>query len=359
MGCTSSTEATDKHDIEKSEKAKMDAAAQRRRLSVSPEHVGDITQGVELKGNEKKNAVDSHQEHGKAHDFQYTTVTKKGYVPYNLNKVNQDRDVVAVGLANDENISLFGCMDGHGEFGHEVSEYCKLHLPRHLSTMGAAAIRKDPHGCIKKGTAALCARLAESEISCAFSGTTAVYSLIIDKKIYVANIGDSRCVVAKRSSDGFQAVPLSEDQKPDNPNEKKRILAAGGRVETLPGPPGEDNGPYRVWLKDVDVPGLAMARSIGDEVSHTVGVIDVPEITEHEIADDDLFAIWASDGVWEFLENEDVLKLVYDQLKAGGPSADNLDTCANLVVKASHEQWTKNEDVVDDITCVIVKFHDL
>ena len=31
-------------------------------------------------------------------------------------------------------------------------------------------------------------------------------------------------------------------------------------------------GPDRVWLKDEDVPGLAMSRSIGDLVAGSVGV---------------------------------------------------------------------------------------
>lgn len=30
-------------------------------------------------------------------------------------------------------------------------------------------------------------------------------------------------------------------------------------------------GPPRVWLPDVDLPGLAMSRSIGDRIAHTVG----------------------------------------------------------------------------------------
>jgi hypothetical protein len=36
----------------------------------------------------------------------------------------------------------------------------------------------------------------------------------------------------------------------------------------------------RVWLADIDVPGLAMSRSIGDDVSHKVGVVNIPEIIE-------------------------------------------------------------------------------
>jgi serine/threonine protein phosphatase PrpC len=43
------------------------------------------------------------------------------------------------------------------------------------------------------------------------------------KKIYVANAGDSRCVLGRAG----KAVPLSFDHKPDNDEEKRRIEAAG------------------------------------------------------------------------------------------------------------------------------------
>ena len=35
-------------------------------------------------------------------------------------------------------------------------------------------------------------------------------------------------------------------------------------------------GPARVWLKDLDVPGLAMSRSLGDYVAQSVGVSPEP-----------------------------------------------------------------------------------
>ena len=39
---------------------------------------------------------------------------------------------------------------------------------------------------------------------------------------------------------------------------------------------GDPIGPYRVWLKNENVPGLAMSRSVGDRVAHSVGVISEP-----------------------------------------------------------------------------------
>ena len=43
----------------------------------------------------------------------------------------------------------------------------------------------------------------------------------------------------------------------------------------------DDNcvGPHRVWLADEMTPGLAMSRSIGDAVAHSVGVTAVPEVS--------------------------------------------------------------------------------
>lgn len=37
-------------------------------------------------------------------------------------------------------------------------------------------------------------------------------------------------------------------------------------------------GPYRVWQRDVDMPGLAMSRSIGDIMAKQLGVIAEPDI---------------------------------------------------------------------------------
>jgi serine/threonine protein phosphatase PrpC len=54
------------------------------------------------------------------------------------------------------------------------------------------------------------------------------------------------------------------------------------------------------------MPGLAMSRSLGDGLAHSCGVISDPEIIEFEVHPDDKFIVVASDGVWEFLSNEQV-----------------------------------------------------
>ncbi len=270
-------------------------------------------------------------------------------VPYNRNKVNQDRLIVAPNLGDDPGVALFGVMDGHGEFGHLVADFVKTNLPKHL--VAQKDLRQDPKKYIAVAVKKMCNALQETGINISFSGTTAVFALKIDDMLYSANIGDSRCVLARLTSgDNVEAVALSNDHKPDCPSEKARILQAGGRVCPLPGPENEDRGPDRVWLEKVDVPGLAMSRSIGDEVSQQVGVISVPEIIEHKITKKDLFAVWASDGVWEFVSNEDACATIVRHI-------DSLPDAARALVSLSHTQWRNHEEVVDDITCVIVQFN--
>lgn len=57
----------------------------------------------------------------------------------------------------------------------------------------------------------------------------------------------------------------------------------------------------RVYSKKGEWPGLAMSRSIGDEVAKKLGVIAEPEISQVKLTHKDKFILIASDGVWEFL----------------------------------------------------------
>lgn len=52
-------------------------------------------------------------------------------------------------------------------------------------------------------------------------------------QISVANLGDSKCVLARLVNGQVCAVPLSHDHKPDRPDERQRILAIGGQVMCL------------------------------------------------------------------------------------------------------------------------------
>ena len=76
------------------------------------------------------------------------------------------------------------------------------------------------------------------------SGCTACVALLQKHCLYVANVGDSRCVVSR----GGQAVDMSLDHKPEDKIESDRIEKAGGKVTC----DGRVNG------------GLNLSRALGD-----------------------------------------------------------------------------------------------
>ena len=77
---------------------------------------------------------------------------------------------------------------------------------------------------------------------------------------------------------GCTARALSRDHKPDDPEEAKVINGKNGRIDSYRDQLGNQIGPMRVWLKNEDIPGLAMTRSFGDAIAARVGVNAVPEI---------------------------------------------------------------------------------
>jgi serine/threonine protein phosphatase PrpC len=126
-----------------------------------------------------------------------------------------------------------------------------------------------------------------------------------DYGIICANVGDSRCIFWN----GEKVIEFSKDQKPYNPNEKKRIEDAG----------------YYVF--DGRVSGnLAVSRAFGDflfkgkeEKPQTKqAVIVVPEIKRFKLSKKETckrFIVLASDGVWDVMNNEEVCNFINHRLK--------------------------------------------
>ena len=94
-----------------------------------------------------------------------------------------------------------------------------------------------------------------------------------------------------------------------------------------------------------------MTRSFGDRVAATVGTISEPEIKEFELKDEDKFILIASDGVWEFIDSQECIEIIKDYYV----NNDMKGCCEHLYLE-SKKRWLKEEEVVDDITMILIFF---
>ena len=170
----------------------------------------------------------------------------------------------------------------------------------------------------------------------------------------LANVGDSRLVKGSvAAGDSQQWVPTwaSVDHKPSDEQEKARIEAAGGRVNKVV---GREVTVYRVSIPEPDNPnewrpGLAVARSIGDLAYKRHGVSPKPTVTTVPLDARDRCLVSGSDGLYEFLSNDEIVVLCQQHVAAGAATA------ARALVLESAARWRQNSRKYrDDITALVL-----
>jgi protein phosphatase 2C family protein 2/3 len=240
---------------------------------------------------------------------------------------------------------------GHGQGGELVSQFALHEVQRRLEKH--PDFTKEIEKAFKETFISLDESLKDEVlIEPLYAGTTACVALLRENKLVLANSGDSRAVLArKQDGRGRTAIDLTIDQNPDLPAEQARIEDMGGYVS----PPPEPGLSARVWL-DIDCTqiGLAMARSIGDHAVKEIGVIAEPVVSFHEVAPEDDFIIFATDGVWEFISSEEAVNLVAENLDRGATKA-----CQALIEAAAAKWHDEEGDYRDDITALVVRLQHL
>ena len=277
-------------------------------------------------------------------------------------KVNQDNFFIFKNFVHGfENIYM-GVCDGHGYYGHEVSGYIKENLPMDLNhalkknninllTDDLSTISPIIKQCFINENKCL---LRNRQIDSDLSGTTCISVIYTPQKLIIANIGDSRCVLGKYKDGKWITENLSRDHKPTIPEEQERILKVGGRIHPMRDEDGDFIGPLRVYMKDKEMPGLAMTRSFGDYFGSTAGTISEPEVTEHILSEEDKFIVIASDGLYEFIQSEEVIEYVREFYER-----NDIVGCCEFLYKESCRKWLdEEEDTIDDITIILVFFED-
>ena len=224
-------------------------------------------------------------------------------------------------------IHYFAVFDGHG--GTKTSR----HLSRELieNVVQTPAFSEGKLGeAIEVGFAAADSHLAtQAKASTGLDdGACACTVWLRGESLLVANVGDSRAVL----SSGGKAVPLSNDHKPNRPDERRRIQSHGGFVQTLGVP--RVNGV------------LAVSRAFGDCTLKPY-ITAAPEIAEVELGTigEDEFVIVASDGLWDVFNNQEAVDFVTKAMK----KEKNWESAAKAITAKAQSKGSG-----DNTTVVIV-----
>ncbi|CAL6389412.1 unnamed protein product [Bathycoccus prasinos] len=213
---------------------------------------------------------------------------------------------------------------------------------------------------------------------CYASGTTAVTALFgKDNIVRFGNVGDSRIICAMSDSDvmtrnkNWKAVQLTRDQTCFRRDERDRMrkesskdlsFASIGMVlgecefhedfeetqDLQTGVAGERcDDPPRVFLGGHKFPGCAFTRSLGDSIAKELGVSAEPELTHHDLNDGKTKCIIiASDGVFEFVSNEEVVGICEEFYP-------DCDRASKEIVKLSYNKWAIEDERADDVTVIV------
>jgi serine/threonine protein phosphatase PrpC len=192
--------------------------------------------------------------------------------------------------------------DGHN--GAAAAEWMAKEMPARLDALADPCEHKALTACVEQADADFM-----EDTNVRVHGCTACLVLIRhgadgkQRKLTVANVGDSRCLVF--GMDG-KVKFTTEDHKPDTESEGARIRAAGGSVSF-----GRVDG------------DLAMSRSIGDHAYKNVPgvaplaqkVVPTPDVSDVELDPRDIVLV-CCDGLVEKLSNAQVAQYIVEHLAA-------------------------------------------
>lgn len=215
---------------------------------------------------------------------------------------------------------FYAVFDGHG--GKDVASYAAKFLYHNILTNSGFNI--NPMRALVAG----CLLTDQNLPSFANQqGATAILALIKNKQLYIANLGDSRAVLSRHG----EAIALSDDHKPNRPDELKRITDAGGFVT--------HRGVARVQGM------LAVSRAFGDHALRPY-VICEPQTSLYNIEIGDDFLILACDGVWDVFSNQQAVDIVRTSLQ----QTDDYMLASKYLANAAYQAGS-----MDNISVLVIK----
>ena len=272
--------------------------------------------------------------------------TIPGYSPNGTKQKNLDSFFLKKNFLEKEENFLIGICDGHGIYGDLISQYISQNLPSFIK-------KESKENLVKAFIDINNSLINNTKIDCSLSGTTCTSLIISLDKIICSNIGNTRAILARYENGYYNAIELNRDHKPTESDEIKRIISQGGIIkQNFDKIKKINNGPEKIFLKNSDIPGLSMSRSFGDNLAHTIGVINIPEVKRYEYTGGEKFIVIATDSIWQYIDSDECVEIIKELYEK------NLDAIGalNSLVTEAIKRWKKEENKIEDITAVVIFF---
>lgn len=251
-----------------------------------------------------------------------------------------------------ETFAMYGVLDGHGPFGHLISFRLSQSLPHYIGKRRQSVEQEGWGDCLKaaflEAQEELLIFAAEHDVNLLVSGACASVVVLEEQTVHIAFVGDCRVVLGSWHRHNSHMIFCSQDHKPDLPGERARLEGAGSEVRSP-----DSASPARVYLRGRNnIPGLAVSRSFGDTAC--AGILQEPEYHHFVMQPtDEWFCMLASDGMWEFMEGQEMCDIGAKKLRLKG-ARETL----RFLVDRSRKRWEYCcEAYCDDITGVLVKWN--
>jgi len=156
------------------------------------------------------------------------------------------------------------------------------------------------------------------------SGSTAATVILMGRRLFAANVGDSRVVLCRS---GGQCVELTSDHKPSRPDEAARVRAAGGFIlhkrvmGELAITRAFGDKSFKMGIKAMlDEESEDMNNgSVNDDIAKDLTaplVSSEPEIASMVLSHNDEFLLLACDGLFDVFRSQDAIALARQELIA-------------------------------------------
>ena len=272
--------------------------------------------------------------------------TIPGYSLTGVKQKNLDSFFLKKNFLDKEENFLIGICDGHGIYGDLISQYISQNLSLFIKNISKENL-------IKSFIDINNSLIYNTNIDCSLSGTTCTSLIISLDKIICINIGNTRAILARYENGCYNSTNLNRDHKLTELDEIKRIIKKGGIIkQSYDKIKKEYIGPEKIWLKNSDIPGLNISRSFGDNIAHTIGVINIPDINIYEYNGNEKFIVIASDSIWQYIDSDECVEIIKDFYEK---NMDAIGALNSLVTEAI-KRWKKQDNKIEDITAVVIFF---